>query len=104
MCGATSRFAQSARSAAKRRCGASKNGQSRCERSSIGVPRRSAQACRAGRAPQHETLELSGCRLGQAVHELDPTRIFPRTDRALHMHLELFMQGSIWDIAEALLE
>src|SRR6266540_2781684 len=59
---------------------------------------------RACFAPQHETLDFSGRRLRQAVHELDPTRIFPRSDGPLHMHLELLVEGAIWTIFAPILE
>src|SRR5262245_62190448 len=42
--------------------------------------------------PQHVTLDLAGCGLGQAVHELDPARILPRAHGALHVHLELLVE------------
>ena len=41
---------------------------------------------------QHEALNLAGRGFRQAVDEFDPARIFPRADRALHMHLQLFVE------------
>src|SRR5450759_2591050 len=41
---------------------------------------------------QQEALDFSGRSLWQAVDKFNPARILPRTDRALHMNLELFIE------------
>ena len=41
---------------------------------------------------QHKALDFSGRGFRQAVDEFDPARVFPGTDRAFHMHLELFIE------------
>ena len=46
-------------------------------------------------APQLKTLHLAGVGLRQTVDELDPARIFPRTDGALHVHLDVLVKGAV---------
>src|SRR5271167_1998160 len=100
---ATSRAAQGSSDSAKRRCDSAKNGQARWARSDM--RRLPVGWCDgAPHVAQLEPLNLAGGRLRQAVDEFDPARIFPRADRALHMHFQLVVQRSTGHLAAAVLE
>ena len=53
---------------------------------------------------QHEALDFSGRGFRQTIDEFDPARIFPGTDGALHMHLELFVERAARIVVALILE
>jgi hypothetical protein len=44
---------------------------------------------------QRESLDLAGRRFRQVIRKVDPARIFPRTDGALHIHLDFLVQRAL---------